>query len=183
MIALREQLSGSMRVKYDSLIYKHAVDLKQYKSAEGIFLYSSSPQEADTAAIFADAVSKGKRIAFPRVTGDGTMEFYEVSDPAQLTEGYKGILEPDSTCPVADFVPGVIFVPGVAFDRSFMRMGYGKGFYDRYFEAHSDRLGTAVLAALAYSLQLRGEIPSQPHDRRMDIIITEEEIWTRETDS
>jgi len=183
MLALRAEIDGNARRVADRQIYENAAGLKAYNDAENIFLYASSLQEVSTIELFKASVQNGKRVAYPRVTGDGSMEFYEVTELSQLKEGYRGILEPSVECPLADFFPDVIFVPGVAFDLGFMRMGYGKGFYDRYFERYAKELQNAQLVALAYRVQVLDEIPADEHDKRMDIIITEEGIWTREKDN
>ena len=68
----------------------------------------------------------------PRVSGK-YMEFYEISDISELNPGYMGIYEPDINGKEPDYSrTGFMCMPGLAFDRSYNRIGYGGGFYDRY---------------------------------------------------
>ena len=69
----------------------------------------------------------------------------------------------------------IVIVPGVAFDKKYNRMGYGKGYYDRFLKDM-----TALKIGVCHSFQLVDEIPSEPHDIKMDMIVTEREIWSRE---
>lgn len=82
-------------------------------------------------------------------------------------------------------IGAMMWLPGVAFDRERHRIGYGRGFYDRYLSRLSDagkqtRFKDSVLrlttAALAYSCQIVQKIPYEPHDIRPDLLITETEI-------
>ena len=116
------------------------------------------------------ALSEGKKIAFPRTYGD-KMEFYPVMSLAGFQKGAFGIMEPIGEVPITEDSPMVI-VPGLGFDRSKNRIGYGKGFYDRYFA----RFPACRKIAATYETQIVDNIPTNDFDTPMDLIITEREV-------
>ena len=144
--------------------------LPEYERAAFIFAYASNTNEAGTNLLIEDAIESGKRVALPRVTGEGTMEFYEIRGLADLHEGYRGIMEPSGDEPVdpAADSPDLIFVPGVAFDHRGYRLGYGKGFYDRYLA----RIPQVYSVGLAFPCQIVDEIPAHSHDIPVNTVIS-----------
>ena len=93
---------------------------------------------------------------------------------ADLSPGYKGIPEPGPWCRKAPvpFEETLVIVPGIAFDRSGGRIGYGGGYYDTYLAGKTK----CIKAAAAYSMQITEQIPTEPSDVKMDLIITEKEL-------
>ncbi len=134
------------------------------------------------------AWQQGKRVAFPKVFGE-EMRFFEVTDFAQLEAGAFGIMEPSEAAgaePVDWRVPEnrcggkgsdtsagalLVLVPGVAFDHSGHRLGFGKGYYDRHFAACGNE---ATLLGVAYAFQIAEALPVEPHDLRVHYFVTEE---------
>lgn len=112
-----------------------------------------------------------KKVAVPRIQGD-IMTFHYITDWKDLKEGFKGILEPFDMSEALDEHPLVI-MPGVAFDRRCNRVGYGKGFYDKYLSMHP----RSSTIALAFELQLVEQIPIQQNDICPQLLITEEKIY------
>lgn len=94
------------------------------------------------------------------------------SGKESLKAGAFGILEPTEDCvAVPENEIDLIIVPGVAFDRQRNRLGRGKGFYDRLLSTlNVPKIG------ISYDFQLKDQIPVEPFDRKMDLIITEKEI-------
>jgi 5-formyltetrahydrofolate cyclo-ligase len=130
----------------------------------------------DTKIIMQHAWDDGKCIAFPAVVGH-TLSFHEVPALSVLREGAFGILEPCPTCrSFSTEEIDVFLLPGVAFDLSGYRVGYGKGYYDKTLH-RLENLGRLV--GLCYDFQLVTEIVGEPHDVRMDVIITEKRIVRR----
>lgn len=132
-----------------------------------IYLYLDIRNEAGTAPIIKELWSRGIRTAVPRVEGT-EMKFYEVQDWKDVSRGCMGIQEPVSGLKPVLAEEGIVLVPGVAFDVSGGRLGYGGGFYDRFFqrEPKHPRWG------LAYDFQIVKSVPQEPWDRKMDAVIT-----------
>lgn len=150
------------------------LSLDEYAQAECIALYAAAHSEIDTGLILMAAFRAGKRVLYPAVCGH-QMVFRCVERIEALQKGTFGILEP---CPTgldhqADEAD-LIIVPGVAFDLTGHRIGYGKGFYDRFLR-HPDC--TAHLAGLCHDFQVT-EVPimADVHDIPMEIIVTDTRI-------
>lgn len=141
-----------------------------FKPGQTVAFYRSVGSEAPTERLIEYLTETGVQIALPRVMDDGSLEFRLVTGPELLECGFRNIPEPGDTCPLA--TPDVIIAPLVAFDRSLRRLGQGGGYYDRSFAKYPDvpRIG------LAWSVQETTDIPIEPHDLPLQMIVTECEI-------
>lgn len=171
---IREAISPEIRKSADAMIAKRLFDGEIYRDARFIYCYASLKDEVDTNEIIEESLRNGKRVALPRVRGKRRMEFCFIKSPADLKPGFMGIREPGPWCPKAPapFKDALVLVPGLAFDRTGTRAGYGGGYYDTYLEGHAE----CTKAALAYSAQIAPEIPADPTDIKVDMIVTEEEL-------
>lgn len=174
----RNQMPSEDVAKKSSMIAQKVLKTPEYEEAHNILLYADYRHEVMTREIFDDAVLRKKKVYFPKSNADCTMDFYQVVSVKQLESGYKGIKEP-----VADErylyqhnrkEDTLIIVPGVAFDMNGYRVGYGKGFYDRFLQ---DKRQMTVMG-LCFSSQIVEEIPHDQYDIRMDKIVTEEIIYS-----
>lgn len=175
LLQLRDSLPAEIRKQKDERIRETLTCLPEFRSAQTVLLYASFRTEADTFGIMHTCLSEGKTLLLPRVVReDCSLRLYEIRDLSEVEPGYMGIPEPlPSDERLRDIgIADLVIVPGVGFDRSCNRLGYGKGFYDRLL---TGREGKAVIG-LAYAEQLLEALPSEPHDVRMDTIITDEEI-------
>jgi len=150
----------------------------EFRASGYLALYSGFRGEVSTDLIAEQARGEGKSLAYPKVMGHNPphLAFFAVGSPGRLSPGAFGILEPDGEALARGELDlkavDCIVVPGVAFDRYGTRLGYGKGFYDR-------RLAKAScdIVALAYGFQVMdAALPRQPHDEKMDMIVTEKEV-------
>lgn len=148
--------------------------LVEFDQAGCIALYAPAHNETDTGGLMTAAFSAGKRVLYPAVCGD-RMVLRQVDGIECLSAGCFGILEPcDTGIDHQADEPDLIVVPGVAFDRFGHRIGYGKGFYDRFLH-HPGRRGHLV--GLCHDFQLvEGSLPADGHDIRMEIIITDRRV-------
>ena len=171
---IREDLPGEMRKDADARIAERLFNEPVYQDARFIYCYASFKDEADTLRVIEESLRRGKRVALPRVRGKRRMEFCFIKSPADLKPGFMGIKEPGPWCPKAPapMAHTIVLMPGLAFDRSGGRTGYGGGYYDTYLQGQTQ----CVKAALAYSVQIAPEIPQEPEDVKADMIITEEEV-------
>lgn len=179
----KEQIRAEVRTKKRQMTEEEIRDLsrqifeklettKAFLEADTIFTYVSYNQEVDTKTWMEHLFQIGKKVAVPKVE-DGRIKFYYISGKEQLEPGYQGILEPNTT-ECADGQEGLLLMPGLAFDRSMHRCGYGGGFYDRYIKENVNISLTKV--AVAYSFQIYEEIPVEEHDEMVDFIVSEQEI-------
>jgi 5-formyltetrahydrofolate cyclo-ligase len=174
LLAQRRALSHDSWRASSSKAQLNLLSLDEYARAECIALYAPAHNETDTGLILTAAFQAGKRVLYPAVCGHH-MVFRRVERIEELREGAFGILEP---CPTgvdhqADEAD-LIVVPGVGFDLSGHRIGYGKGFYDRFLH-HPGR--TAHLVGLCHDFQLTdGLVPADIHDIPMEIIVSDVRI-------
>ncbi len=169
---LRDAFVGQLDVASRNLSFRRPPSplARLIEPARTVAVYRSMGSEAPTERLIEYLTESGVSIALPRVTDGGSLEFRLVSNIDMLVSGFADIPEPDESCPLAD--PDIIIAPLVAFDRSLRRLGQGGGFYDRSFAQYLDipRIG------LAWSVQEATEIPSEPHDLPLHMIVTECEI-------
>lgn len=149
---------------------KRLISSEIFRNASTVSLYSPVKNEIDTRLIFAACLNSGKRVLYPIVCGD-SMVFREVRSEQQLSPGSFGIMEP---CELAVCSPSaeadLMVVPGVAFDLAGHRLGFGKGYYDRYLAMVCNR---PLLVGLCHDFQLCDRLPVQGHDIRMHYLFTE----------
>jgi 5-formyltetrahydrofolate cyclo-ligase len=123
--------------------------------------------------VFAEALAALKLVLYPAVCGEGLV-FRRVLGLKGLQRGAFGISEPASSCEAYDPHEADLFViPGVAFDLQGKRIGYGKGYYDK--TLHSIE-GQGKLVGFCHDFQLVENIADEPHDVKMDILITEKRV-------
>lgn len=170
MLARRKALPPAACLGLSLRVQERLLASSEFAAAECLALYSPVLNEVFTEEIFAVSRRLGKRVAYPRVSGT-ILEFAEVTERGELSPGTFGILEPTGSRVVPPSSFDLLLVPGVAFDLSGHRLGYGKGFYDRILHR---RAGHALLAGLCFEQQLVEALPAETHDVRMDMIFTEE---------
>ena len=140
-----------------------------FHRADCLSLYSAIHNEVLTETVFVQALETGKTLVYPRVKDDA-LEFVEVQNLSELAAGAFGVSEPQGTQLVSVEDLDLVVVPGVAFDRSGHRLGYGRGFYDRALSACRK---DSVKVGFAYDSQLLDELPSAKHDQRLSVLMTE----------
>lgn len=166
---LRSQMSEAEVAEKSRQITDRLLQTAWYQNAEVIYGYAPLSNEVDDREFLEQALSEGKVVALPKTGADCSMEFYQVTSLTQLVEGRFHVMEPDENCPICEAVTPVILIPGVVFDRTGNRYGYGKGYYDRYFA----RYRKAERIALAYEHQIEPYLEVLPTDVKMQRIYTE----------
>ncbi|MCR5509028.1 MAG: 5-formyltetrahydrofolate cyclo-ligase [Lachnospiraceae bacterium] len=179
LIKERLDIIPADRKRYDEAILLNLTKLSGYMTSDILLTYASYNGEADTFCLIEDAVKNGKRVACPRCTvknGEPVLEFRYIGSAKELISGYKGIPEPgeDNTKTVEDrdIKKAAVIIPMVGYDPSGNRIGYGKGFYDRFLS----RNRTGINIGIAYSCQECISLPACRHDIKPDIIVTEKAI-------
>lgn len=147
-----------------------------FAAARSVLLTLPHKSEWDTRPVFVAALAAGKTVVLPRVNPVTRMlELHRVTDIVRdVGAGYRGIPEPLTHTPAVEASAiDWILVPGVAFDLTGRRLGYGGGFYDRLLSQvaiHVPRI------AGAFDLQVVASVPAAPHDLRVDTIVTERRV-------
>lgn len=171
VLNLRSQMTEKEWDEHSHEIFKKVVTHPFFLSADEIYCYIDFRKEVGTRKIIEEAWQLGKRVAAPRIEAS-EMNFYYIDSFAKLKSGYYGVLEPVGQ-EKAKGEQVLVVMPGAAFDRSKNRIGYGKGYYDRFLEKYP----TYRTLALAFELQMVDEIPSDSFDVRPNHIVTEENIY------
>ena len=171
----RQNMTAEEKFRRDSALCAAAEGLVSFRYAEYVLLYAATPDEIDVYDIARAAFEKGKKVCFPRCDKKThTMKYHIVSSLDELKPDAYDILEPAEDAPVYDpSDPGgaVCFVPGLVYDRAGYRLGYGKGFYDRYLSAFS---GCTI--GVVYSDYILPEVPRGRFDVSVDILLTEKGV-------
>ncbi len=168
---LRASCPAGVKARLDEALQQQVLSLEEYKNCQTLFIFVSSPIECDTSKIISDAFSQGKRVAVPRCADkSGKMDFYYIRSVSDLSPGTFSLLEPNpETCEkVTDFSSGLCIVPGLCFDLEGYRVGFGKGYYDRFLDDFK-----GVTAGICYSKYTEKQLPRGTHDRHTDILVTE----------
>ncbi|MDK2817477.1 MAG: 5-formyltetrahydrofolate cyclo-ligase [Moorella sp. (in: firmicutes)] len=174
IIARRNALATAVREAKSEIIVKKVLELPAWQQAGIIMSYVSFGSEVATPALIKAALAGGKRVAVPLCVRDGRRLIASevLAFPDDLQPGTWGILEPrpESLRPLEPELIDLVIVPGVAFDRGGNRLGYGAGYYDRFLATL--RPG-AMTIALAFTEQIVPDVYPEPHDRPVDMVITE----------
>ncbi len=138
--------------------------------------FLSFRSEVETRPYLKERLLRGLPVVLPvTIIDDKRLIPYRIEDWSQLKKGAFGILEPDPSLAIRvnPALIDCVIVPGSVFDRTGNRHGYGGGFYDRFL---SKEALSSLRVGLAFSFQVIDSIPTEPHDEKMDFIVTEDEI-------
>lgn len=176
ILSLRNSMSIEEVASRSEEIKNKLISTPMYAEAKHIFSFLSFNKEVLTKPIIDDCLQKGKKVYIPLCN----MEIREVvlcsfDGWNKLRPNRMGILEPakDSIRISDRKVLDLAIVPGAVFDKAGNRIGYGGGYYDKFFSSLKKNI---VKIAVCYSFQLVDHIAPDPHDVPMDYIITEKEI-------
>lgn len=173
-IAARKALSR--KEEKDRAIFDRLITIEELIRADLVLAYASSSIEVDTYRFIEYTLRKGQKIALP-VCRESTneMDFYLIETTDCLIPGkYKGIFEPDpSRCQKCEITGNAVcIVPGLSFDKNGYRLGYGKGYYDRFLSENP-----VLTIGLCYEECVSGSLPFEKHDKCVSVLVTEKEIY------
>lgn len=175
----RRALQQDERASLGRRILRGVLDLPSYARSDVVLAYSSFGAELATDEFLSRVLEDEKVLLLPRVERGG-LGLYEVRDVVRdLAPGTWSIREPLPTICLAVNPNRVDFalVPGVAFDRTGRRLGYGGGFYDRLLV---DGLpGSTPVVSAAFEVQMVDEVPADPHDAPVDVVVTEKGMYSQ----
>ncbi|MDP2181034.1 MAG: 5-formyltetrahydrofolate cyclo-ligase [Actinomycetota bacterium] len=167
--AARRSIPAEERALRAAAACGRLVGLPEVHDARVVLGYLATTDEIDPARCLKSLGDRGVLVSYPRIAGAGALTIHVPLASDDLESGPHGIRQPYIDAPKVD--PDnvdIIIVPGVAFDVTGERVGYGGGYYDRLLP-HTSR---ALRIALAFDEQIVAEIPHEPHDEHVDIVVT-----------
>ena len=173
MKSRRAGMSAQEVLRASESIRGRVLGVDQVCEAERIFVYVSAHHEPDTLGLVRDLLADGKRVSVPRIDGNNHIQPHLIADLNDLQPGGPGqfnlpVPPPDS--PIESLPgPAVTLLPGLAFTRTGQRLGMGGGHYDRFIADHPATLAVA----LCYDWQILEDLPTEPHDQRVKMLVTE----------
>ena len=168
-LALRRALEPSFRAQADRSICHTLLSLIRKRNPSCVAAYVTDGTEPDLRDVLESVLHSPAKLCLPRFEKDGSYRMVRAAS-LDLSPGPWGIPEPAPDAPDApedELDSALWLVPGVAFDAACRRLGRGKGVYDRLLTA--PRYGVGVF----YECQRCAEVPSEGHDRILDLVVTE----------
>lgn len=172
VLAARAALPAGVRRTAASAVRQRLSALEEVDRALTILGYAAFASELDLDPLLTELAARGRGVFLPRVEGD-RLEIVRVRDLAtELAPGFRGVREPRPTGrpPARIDRLQAVLAPGVAFDEHGRRLGYGGGYFDRLLSQLQP--GIPVIG-VAFEIQLLADVPVEPHDRKVDIVVTE----------
>lgn len=174
----RATLPKDVREARDARICRNILSSAVYRYADVLLMFYPMRGEADVLPVMKNALSCGKRVAFPRCNAeDHSMIFYYVTSEEDFEQGAYGIMEPKTSLPV--FEHGSVtaqnvlcLVPAIVYDRRGYRVGYGGGYYDRFF----GKVRPASIGVVYEEFILK-TVPHGRYDITVDVVVSERGIY------
>jgi 5-formyltetrahydrofolate cyclo-ligase len=184
LLKKRDHIKPELKKAKEAAIKKRLFALFDFKRAKSILFYASFRSEVDTITCLQDALKLRKRISLPVVdTKNKKLKLFEIRDISELAPGYMGIPEPTVKKGREILLKDVdiAIIPGIGFDITGSRLGYGAGYYDRLL-GHESQKEDLITVALAFEEQIVPKVPNEGHDVKVDKIITEKRIINCKTE-
>ena len=171
LLSWRRKIPVTERLEASNRVVSHVVSwLAGHAHVQTVFLYAAWGSEIDVLALASAPSLSGHRFALPDARCDGSMCFRAWQAGDTLVPGLFEINVPGPQSPeVPSSGNTLVLVPAVAVDRAGGRLGYGKGFYDRWLAAHPD----VVTCGVVMQDFLLDKIPSENHDHPLNWVVTE----------
>ena len=173
MKAQRKQLTKDEIHEKSAKVYSALFSSEILQNAKTVMVYLASFNEVRTKMIIDTLLQSGIRVCAP-VTDTKNLSItpYYLEDTKNLIHGAFKIAEPTRDCEAKPEDIDAVLVPGIAFDKSGNRMGFGAGYYDRFLHSYD-----GIKIGICYDFQLFDKIPKDSHDITMNYIISEDKIY------
>lgn len=170
----RRQLTQEEIQSKSKKIMDKLFSLNEFRKAKIVMFYVDAKNEVQTRAAITKALATGKWVVVPKTLKGHGLEAVEIKSLNELKPGFFGIMEPEQNIGINPQEIDLVVVPGVAFDKHCARIGYGGGYYDHFLPKLKPE---AKKVAVAFDIQVLDEIDPEPHDVKMDLVITENHIY------
>ncbi|MBI5205687.1 MAG: 5-formyltetrahydrofolate cyclo-ligase [Nitrospirae bacterium] len=172
----RDAIAKNLKAEKDISIMQRIIMLPEFSVAKTILFYASFRSEADTMDMIKLSLHLGKLAVLPRVCKkENILKLYEIKNMDELARGYMWILEPSvdeaRLRKLSDI--DLVIIPGAAYDTHGNRLGYGAAYYDKLLATMGKKI---LIIAPAYEEQIVEKIPAEPHDIKVDKIITDKRV-------
>lgn len=175
ILNVRNNMSKEDVKKNSNAIMDKITSLDIYKHSKVVFIYMDFKNEVITSNLIKRMLCEKKRVVIPYTDSINTVLIpSEITKESDLKQNSFGYYEPKSILPVNIEEIDLVIVPGVVFDKNLNRIGFGKGYYDKILNRLKP---SAKKIALAHDFQVLEDIPAEEHDVKMDMIITEKNIY------
>lgn len=172
--AKSERNSLNNKEELSKLICDKFLNTDEYNNCKTLLCYVALNGEVDTSQIISRAICDSKTVGVPVcLDKNGKMDFFKIDSPDDLHIGSFGISEPD-ICDekrITELEDCLIVVPALCFDKHGNRLGYGKGYYDRYLQNHS-----LISFGLCYNRLIVDYVPSDAYDKCVNFVVSEKQI-------
>ena len=169
----RGSLDPKIKNQMDKMIFDNLLSIDKFKKAEFVLVYISTQIEVDTKEIIEYCLETDKKVAVPKCIENHKMDFYLYNTETPMEVSGYGISEPiaDESCLVNNFDADntVCIVPGLSYDKSGYRLGYGGGYYDRFLSEHQN----ITTIGLCYSSDFMDKLITDKYDIAVDYVVTE----------
>ena len=170
-LAKRKAIPAEVRADKDRALCRLLSESDLFLNAKEILAYAPKSPEIDILPLVQKAIELGKRVAFPRCAQDFSLSFH-YAHPSQLVRGHFGIMEPSDNLPLCQASEdSICLVPALLFDFEGYRIGYGKGYYDRFLSSYR---GLAV--GIARDAFILPKLPRGAFDLRVKVLASETEV-------
>ncbi len=170
----RKNMNSAEKETYDKKIKNKLLNLFIFRDSQTVLTYVSTDIEVDTRGLLEELFKSKKTVAVPRCENkDGDMAFYIIKSFDDLESGYCGVLEPiPQKCEIlTEFENSVCIVPAFLFDKKGYRLGYGKGYYDRFLAKY-----TGITVGICYDNNITDSLFHGKYDRTVNMIVTDKRI-------
>ena len=172
LINRRKQLSGDYEKK--NMSHVHLRPLLNNINSDYVGSYVDYNFELSTNSLNKYLIKKNINICLPKINSQSNeINFFKFSTGTKLIKNKYNILEPEVTNEI--IFPKLVLVPLLAFNESGFRLGYGGGFYDKYFSSQEEK--DIIKVGLGFSFQKANQIPIESHDQKLDWILTESYLY------
>ena len=164
----RSQLTERQRTEKSRQISHFLLEIDEFRQANTVFCFISYLDEVDTHGLINEFLERGLTLAVPKIVGKTEMHSVRLRDWSELTPDRLGILTPKSD----EIVSGpfdLVVTPGVGFTAQGDRLGYGRGYYDRWFA--QNQVKTRI--GIAFESQLVETLPTEATDVPLHMLVTE----------
>jgi 5-formyltetrahydrofolate cyclo-ligase len=169
---IRDEISPDDKIVFDNAIYDCFINTMAYKNSNQILLYASMEKEIDTYKIFNKALEDKKMCLFPKCTKPSEMTFFYVNGINDLNKGSFNIAEPKGDIIYSPEHFDVCVIPAFSYDINGYRLGYGKGYYDRFLANFN-----GIKIGLCYNDFVEKVLPRGRYDIKVDILITDKGVF------